>query len=303
MSSLVPSGEEIFTPEFIQTRMTVFMAKGLRIVPFLNQDRVPSMSNYTYFYEDQTAEADITDGTMAEAQRVAPGAELIPVRSSELSSNSLPVEIRGYKLKVENSKLQQNGQSVMRFIERLAYGLGRSVEEDAYTQLAAKAAASTATLVDGNWDDSTGVGQDVIRMQEAFQDDSLPDELNAIFYESVNHRELREYLDANNDQDVIYNNQNDLSYKGARHIYGGKNMVHGTALGFDLRTPPATVAFGVVEGASSPSVLEGMEGYAPIINVKVSESDELYKSTIIEMAVETAVAVENAAALLKQTGL
>lgn len=305
MSSEVPSGLEIFQPEFLQTRMAVRMAKGLRITPFLNRETVPSRSLYTFFSEDATAEDDISSGAMGKPYRIAPGAELTPVRMSDLNADSQPVEVRGFKLIVDNQKLEEQGQSVLRFMERMAYRIGREVESDTYTRLAADAAASTATLTDGNWDDSVSINKDIIRMQEAFQDDSLPDELTGIFYEGVNHRELKEFLDdSGSPADVIYNNQNDITYKGTRHIYGGRNMVHGTSIGFDLNTPPSTIAYGVVNGASSPSVLPGMEGFAPILNVKVSPlEDELYPKTKIEMSSETTVVTELPAALLKQTGL
>lgn len=305
MSSEVPSGLEIFTPEFVQTRMAVQMAKGLRITPFLNRDTVPSRSVYTFFSEDATPEEDIADGTMAKPYRVAPGADLTPIRMSDLNADSQPVEVRGFKLEVDNQKLEEQGQSVIRFMDRMSYRIGREVESDSYTRLAADAAASAATLTDGNWDDSTGINKDIIRMQEAFQDDSLPDELTGLFYEGVNHRELKEYLDdTGSSNEVIYNNQNDLEYKGTRHIYGGRNMVHGTALGFDLTNPPSTVVYGTVKGASSPSTLPGMEGFAPLLNVKITPKDEgLYPKTVIEMAAETTVVTELPAALLKQTGL
>jgi len=305
MASEVPSGLEIFQPEFIQTRMAIKMAKGLRITPFLNRDTVPSRSMYTFFSEDATAEEDISSGAMAKPYRVAPGANLTPIRMSDLNADSQPVEVRGFELIVENQKLEEQGQSVLRFMERMAYRIGREVETDSNTRLAADAAASTASLVDGNWDDSTGINKDIIRMQEAFQDDSLPDELTGIFYEVAHHRELKEFLDdIGNSADVIYNNQNDITYKGTRHIYGGRNMVHGTTLGFDLANPPSTIAYGVVEGASSPQVLEGMEGFAPILNVKISPmEDELYPKTKIQMAAETTVVTELPAALQKQTGL
>ena len=305
MSSEVPSGMAIFQPEFLQTRMAVKMAKGLRITPFLNRQTVPSRSLYTYFYEEATAEGDITTGAMGKPYRVAPGASLTPIRISDLDADSKPVEVRGFELIVEDQKMKEQGQSVLRFMERMAYRIGREVESDNNTLLSAAAAASTASLVDGNWDDSTAIGRDIIRMQEAFQDDSLPDELTGLFYESVNHRELREFLDDVGVSDVIYNNQNDLTYKGTRHIYGGRNMTHGTAIGFDLTNPPATVAYGTVEGAASPQVLQGMEGFAPILNVKVSPVDpgDLYPKTKIQMSTETTLAVELLAALLAQTGL
>lgn len=304
MSSETPSGLEIFQPEFLQTRLPLKMAKGLRITPFLNRETVASRSVYTYFSEDATAEEDISSGAMGKPYRIAPGADLTPIRMSDLNADSQPVEVRGFKLIVENQKLEEQGQSVLRFLERMAYRIGREVESDTYTVLAADAAASAATLVDGEWDDSNAIGQDIIRMQEAFQDDSLPDELNAIFYEGVNHRELREYLDTQNDSDVIYNNQNDLTYKGARHIYGGRNMVHGTTIGFDINNPPSTIAYGVIDGAASPSVLPGMEGFAPFLNVKVVPlGDGLYAKTKIEMAAETTVVTELPAALQKQTGI
>lgn len=304
MSSQTPTGDAIFTPEFIQARTTVYMAKGLRITPFLNQDKVPSRSNYTYFSEKSTAAADLADGTTAAPQRVAPGADLTVVRTTDMKADSVPVEVRGYKLVVEDQKLKENPNYFTRYLQRLAFGIGREIESDVYTQLAADAAASIATLTDGVWETSTGIGADILRRQEAFQDDSLPDRLTGIFYEGVNHRELKEYLDSiGNPSDVVYNNQDDILFKGSRHIYGGENSVHGTSIGFDLEQPPATVAFGMIDGAYNPDVLEGMEGFKPLINVKVTKEDKLYPKTIIEMASETAVVSELPAGIQKQTGL
>lgn len=303
MSSEVPSGEAQFTPEFIQRRLTAYMAKGLRLTQYLNKDEVPSRSNYTYFSEKSTAAADIADGTQAKPERVAPGADLTVVRASDLQADSTPVEVRGFKFVIENQKLEENPGFFMRYMQRLSYGIGSEIEAYAYARVAADAAAGTATLTDGVWATSTGIGKDILRMQEAFQDDSLPDKLTGIFYDATNHRELKEYMDSVGAVDGNYDNQEEIPYKGTKHIYGGSNMVHGTSIGFDLSSPPTTVAFGKVEGAYSPDVLQGMEGFKPIINVKVTPEEGLYPKTIIEMASETAFVTELPAALLKQTGL
>lgn len=304
MSSQTPSGDAIFTPEFIQARTTVYMAKGLRITPFLNQDKVSSRSNYTFFSEKSTPAADLADGTTAAPERVAPGADLTTVRTTDMKADSVPVEVRGYKLVVEDQKLKENPNYFIRYLQRLAFGIGRGVEADAYNVLSADAAATAATLSNGVWSASNGISKDVIRMQAAFQDDSLPDRLTGLFYESGNHVELKEYLDAiGPNSEVIYNNQDDILFKGTRHIYGGETGVHGTAIGFDLDNPPATVAYGMVDGAYNPDVLEGMEGYKPLINVKVTPEEGLYPKTIIEMASETAVVSELPKGILKQTGL
>lgn len=79
---------------------------------------------------------------------------------------------------------------------------------------------------------------------------------------------------------------------------------HGTAIGFDITNPPAVVAYGIEEGAYNPKVTKGMEGYAPIINVKVKRvADEIPDITKIFMAAKYTIAVLEPNALMAQTGL
>ena len=56
--------------------------------------------------------------------------------------------------------------------------MARVLEAQTVSALVAGASAPTASLKDGAWDDSTAIDIDAIRMQDAFDDDSLDLELD-----------------------------------------------------------------------------------------------------------------------------
>jgi hypothetical protein len=190
-----------------------------------------------------------------------------------------------------------------RYIKRLAYAVGKTIETDVISVMSAKANADTATLGDSVWATSGTIDEDIIAMQAGFYDDSLPDVLTAMVYEAVNFMELKKYMNHITGP-MGFSDANQFDFLGTTHYYGGNGMSHGTAYGFDQSNPPVVVAYGTEAGAFNPSVLAGMEGYAPSINVKVKQiDDEIPRRTEIYMAAKYAVVCEEPNALLKQTGL
>jgi hypothetical protein len=293
----------LFKKDYIQGLVTEYVSKGLRVTPFLNKISTDA-DNYVFYTEDSSPEAAITSGVQDLPHVRAPGSELQIVRTTGMTPKAQPVLQTGFKYRVETEKMENSPYSVERYIQRLAYTIGRTLESDVVTQLAAKASASTASLTNSVWSTSTAIDEDIIKMQAAFYDDSLPFELNSIFYDVTNFKELRLFLRARDGAGVGFEDANEFEWLGARHMYGGSQMTHGTSLGMDRNAPPATVVYGREPGAYNPSVLQGMEGYAPIINVKVKQiDDEIPRMTEIYMAAKYTIAVEQPNGIQKQTGL
>lgn len=302
----MPQGRDnfsLFNQNDVQGLVTEHVAKGLTIVPYLDK-ATTTKDNWVVYNEEMTPEAAIAAGVQDLPEKRAPGSKLRVIRTTGISGKAQPILMTGFKYVVETDRIENQPYSVDRDVRRLAYSIGRTVDRDAITRLGAKAAADAASLNDGVWSASTGVDKDVMAMQAAFYDDSLPDELSGLFYEAVNFNELRTFRRAQEGAGEGFNNMNEMDWLGTKHIYGGSGMTHGTALGFDLNNPPAVVAYRTLRGAFTPSVLNGMEGYAPVINCKIKQiDDEIPDTTEIYMAAQYTIAVEEPAALLKQTGL
>jgi hypothetical protein len=286
----------------VQGLVTEHVAKGLIITPFLEQ-RMTGADNYVWTTEDMTAEEAIDAGILDMPDVRTPGSELKIVRGTGVSPNAKPLMQAGFKYICETDRLERQPYTIEREIRQYSYAISKMIEMDATTVLSNKAAAGTASLTDGVWSTSSSINADLIKMRSAFRDDSLPDRLTGLFYDADNFEELQLFKDALDGGNNNYT-EDMIPWKGIQHRYGGSEMTHGTAIGFDLNNPPAVIAYGVEEGAFNPSVLEGIEGYAPIINVKIKKiDDEIPRKTEIYMAAKYAIAVEEPKALMAQTGL
>jgi hypothetical protein len=293
----------LFNQDDVQGLVTEHVAKGLVLTPYLEM-RTTGADNYVWTVEDYTAQAAIDAGILDLPDVRAPGSELKMVRGTGVSPKAKPLMMTGFKYLCETDRIEKQPYTVERELRRFAYAIGKQVETDAITVLSAKAAAGTASVNDGTWASSSKIDEDVIEMQAEFFDDSLPDQLSISFYDATNFQELKKFIRAQEGAGAGFEDARSFDWLGTRHVYGGSGMSHGTSYGFDMANPPAVVAYGVEEGAFNPSVLNGMEGYAPIINVKIKDiSDEIPRKTEIYMAAKYAVAVEEPNALQKQTGL
>lgn len=294
----------LFNQNDVQGLVTEHVAKGLRITPFLEMQNTGA-DNFVWVTEDYTPQGAIDAGVQELPIKRAPGSELRVVRTSGVTPDAKPLLMTGFRYIVETERIEKAPYTIERDIKRLAYSIGKTIETDVVTEMAAKANATAATVNDSTWNSSSKIDEDIIEMQANFFNDSLPDVLTGLFYEKVNFQELRNFVNS-----ILpmagFNDAGGIDFLGSNHMYGGSAMSHGTAYGFDLNNPPVTVAYGTESGAFNPNVLEGMEGYTPIINVMINrdqESDRIPRVTEIYMAAKYTVAVEEPNALLKQTGL
>ena len=286
----MPTKEELFEQHFLSNYITEQVARGFKIVPLLDMQSTDA-DTYTFYSEKETPEAAITAGRQKLPRKVAEGAELEIIRTSGLTADSVPVQMRGYRLKVENKKLKQNGQSILRFIRRLSYGLGRQIESDAVTTLIANATGTAASIAT-TWDLSTTIDLDVILMQDAYEDPSTIFSLTDLFANKTNRTEARTFLSAKYPGQTI---PREPDINGSQLRDGGVFTPEGSLIGMDRNNPPATMIYGSEEGASTADVFPGMEGYSPLINVLVTDQTgkKIPAATDIYMAAITAVAVED----------
>lgn len=296
-----PSNNALFKTEFIQTRMTNFVSKGIPILPFLNRQETDA-DLYIHYVEEKTAEQAIADGTIKEPQEVEPGSELTVIRDSALKGKKEQVKTLGFKYIVSNKKIAQNGMSILRNMQRQAYAIGREIHGDLISSLIAGAAADTITLNGGGWDSSAKIDEDIIDMQEAFFDPSLPSVLNGLFYNQTNLTQVKKFKRITEGPGDGFGDVQSLDWLGAKHQYGGFQIPVNTVLGWDTDLPPASVVWGTEEGTTQPNVMPGMEAFAPLVNVLVKDvTDELPHKKVIYMLTNYTTAIEERNALLSQS--
>lgn len=291
--------DRLFNRDFIQTRMTNIIAANMNVTKYLARQQIgDDVANYVYFEEKETPEEDRASGKTKAPQKIAPGAELQVVRMSDLKATPAPLETRGFKLILEMAKLKQNGQSVLRYMQRLAYNMAYELEADSIAALS-QGTASTATISTA-WSSSTNINKDVRAMDTAYLDDSLGMAANTKLLDKTNYRELCDFK-----EDVEGKNYGFPSFSEGdqQFVYGGGQMSHGTILNFDRNTPIATTAYAVNPNAFNPNVMKGMEDFAPFINVKVKEVyDEDPEKLIIFMRMTTTSVLEEPKGVQVQTG-
>lgn len=299
MGMEVASKEALMKPEFIQPYVAEQVASGFTVTKWLRAR--PSNGRTVIFYQKtKTVEEAITDGTQKLPNKIADGSELREIRTSGLNAQAQPVEMRGYKLIVSNDMLDENLEGIVDFIGELGYGIGRELEKDAVGQLQQKALVTNATLGSGVWSASTTIDLDVMAMQSAYKDYSQRNRLDKLFCHDTNLQEARTFVRGQLYQEV----PEEPTVQGTQLMDGGIHATEGYALGFDSRLPPATVYYGTEQGAFNPKLQEGMESFAPLINVKVKEvKDEIPSRTEIYMAAKSTVAVTNPKSVLYQSGL
>lgn len=287
---------------FLQTRFTRFVSKGLKIAPLLNRDQTDA-DLYEYFVEEKTAEEAVQDGDIKRMRQLADGSELDIIRDTDIQGKTKRVTTRGFKYAVTPAKLKRNPYSILRIMQRHSYVAGREVELDVVNTLMSGAGAPTIDLNDGGWATSNKIDLDLEDMQEAFYDDSLPNVLNQFCYNKTNLKQVKRMKRAleGTGGDTEFRDNLSMDWMGANHAYGGFQQTLNKVIGFDKEVPPGTVAWGTEEGAFNPDVLQGMETYAPFINVMVKEvTDELPKKTIFFMLVRATTVVEERKGLLCQ---
>lgn len=297
-----PDNFSLFNRNDVQGLVTEHVVKNLRLVPYLDMHNSGDAEEFIFDTIDKTAEEDIASKIMSTPVPRALGGKLDIVRMSGMTPNAQPLLMSGYTYEVETNKIKKRPYSVEYFLKRMAYGIGRALEYDAHAKCIAKASADIAAI-DNTWDKSTEIDMDLIDMKAAFRDESLPDTLTGLFYDSTNHTELQKFI-RNQEGSASGYIEDSFNWLGITHAYSGSMATHGTAIGFDITNPPAVVAYGIEEGAYNPKVTKGMEGYAPIINVKVKRvADEIPDITKIFMAAKYTIAVLEPNALMAQTGL
>lgn len=295
----VASKDALMRSEFLQPYISEAVATGFTITKYIKA-RPADARNVIFYQKTKTVEEAIGDGTQKLPSKVADGASLREIRTSGLNAKAQPVEMRGYKLVVDNDMLKENLEGILDFIAELGYGIGRQIEYDVVSQLKNKALADTATLGNGTWNSSTTVDLDVMAMQSSYKDYSRPNRLDKLFLNDTNLQEARSFVRGKFYQEV----PEEPSVQGTQLMDGGLHMTEGYALGFDSRLPPATVYYGTEDGAFNPKLQQGMENFSPLINVKVKNiNDEIPGRTEVYMAAKNTVAVTNPKAVLYQSGL
>lgn len=291
--------DRLFNRDFIQTRMTQIIASNMNVTKFTDRQQIgDDVANYVYFEEKETPEEDRASGKTKAPQKIAPGAELQIVRMSDLKATPAPLETRGFKLILEAAKLKQNGQSVLRFMQRMAYNMAYELEGDSIAAFG-QGTATPATISTA-WSTSTNINKDLRAMDAAYLDDSLALSANTKLMDKTNYTELCDFKEDTEGKNYGFPS---FSEGDQQYVYGGGRMTHGTILNFDRNTPLATTAYAVNPRAFNPKVMKGMEDFAPYINVKVKEVyDEDPEKLIIFMRMTTTSVLEEPKGVQVQTG-
>ncbi|MCE7699944.1 MAG: hypothetical protein K8E24_014345 [Methanobacterium paludis] len=306
--------EEMFNRDFLQGFFTDYTVKGLSMTPLLQKQSL-SDDTYTWIEEDMSVEKQIQLGRIHAPRKLAEGAKLEEIRVEGIHTKTGAVEKRGYMLTISNNLVKRQptvARSILNRMGKLAYGLGRWIEESVWTTVKAEAIKNGITgmtaepIIGAN----AKLQRGLVDYEMAYDSDEFNQELNTLIYKKEDLGDVRKQL---NDNEVVtqnrlvdgWKNGRAFNYMDITHMRGNMFQAQGEILGFDRNIDFGTVYYGVEEGAYNPKVLTGMESFAPLINVTVQQPEEwmIPKETTIRMLASCGTSIETPHALMYDNNL
>src|SRR5690606_31331343 len=132
--------EVLFNRDYLQGLVSEYALKGLRMTPFFEPVSIDD-DTFTWIKDDSNPEKAITAGQQHKPRLLAEGAQLEEIRLEGYSTETGTVTKFGYRLTISNNLLKRRVVlgTLLDKIKKLAYGLGREIEEITYTAAKAKA--------------------------------------------------------------------------------------------------------------------------------------------------------------------
>lgn len=306
--------EELFNRDFLQGFLNERIVKGLSFTPLIPKQELKA-DTFTAFQEDKSFEESVSSGSQHKGRLITEGAELEEIRVDGFSPKVGRISKRGYRITLSENILEREpteARSILNRMARLSYGLGRWVEEVAWTTAKAEAIRGGVTNVTA--DPIIGVNakpeSGFIDYEMAYDLDDYTQELNTIIYHKSDLGALRKKL---NDNEVVTQNRLIEGWKNGRafdymditHMRGNMFQTQGEILGFDRNVDWGTMFYTKEKRGYKPSVKTGMEHFAPLLNVTVQppESYDVTGKYVIRMLVGAGLNVESPQALLYDNNL
>jgi hypothetical protein len=306
--------EELFNRDFLQGFLNEKIVYGLTMTPLIPKQELKH-DTFTSLQDDGSVEESIAQGSQHKPRLVAEGAVLEEIRVDGFTPKTGRISKRGYRITLSENILEREpteARSILNRMGRLAYGLGRWVEEIVWTTMKAEAIAGGITnvsadpIVGANAKPESGI----IDYQMAYDLDDYSQELNTMIYHKKDLGDFRKKL---NDNEVVTQNRLVEGWKNGRafdyldvtHMKGNMFQAQDELIGFDRNLDWGTVFYTKEKRGYNPKVKTGMENFAPILNVTLQEPEpyDVYGNYVIRMLTGAGLAVDSPQALLYDNGL
>lgn len=273
--------EVLFNRDYLQGLVSEYALKGLRMTPFFEPVRIDD-DTFTWIKDDSNPEKAIATGQQHKPRLLAEGAQLEEIRLEGYSTETGTVTKFGYRLTISNNLLKRRVVlgTLLDKIKKLAYGLGREIEEITYTAAKAKAISEgiyNPSLSKKLIGTQSSVHEALLDLQVAYDLDDYSQELDTLVMTKSDLAAVRKQLNAN---EIITQNRiiegwdaRGFEYMDTTFMKSSMFQNNGELFGFDKNIPLGNIYYGVEDGAYNPSVVTGMEHIAPIINVTVQEPE------------------------------
>lgn len=292
MSVITITADEALRPEFIEKTVITKMTPKLPFLDLFPVQDLGGASTFAYFNDTTSAEDDIQAGTMSTPMIMSELGKMSKIDVAPIQKQTGDTYEFGYKLMFSRNVTREKGfvDEILRAYDRAAYGMQRKINGDILSVMSTNASAPTATITD-TWATSAHISDDIIDMQDAFDQDGWDFELTDFYLNKTNYNEARKYyknvdatpFDPQNVEGSVFNNVKN-------------SIVEGTLYGLDNNIKPITVYKNTdAEYSSDPE--------NSIINIDKYQQQEYPKKIVIELWSEMGLGVKYGNAILKQTGV
>lgn len=293
MSVITISPEAALRKEFIEQTIITKMEPKL---PFLDLFPVVDLggsSTFQYYSDTTSAKDDLTSGVMGTPLVMSELGKLSKIEASPIQKEVGDTYQFGVKLAFSKSVTRENGfiDEILRAYDRASFAMYNKINSDIYTNMSDFAAAPTATLSDGVWASSSGISADIIRMQEAFDQEGWDYELTDFYLNKSQFYNAKQYYRATesgpwNPEDV----------EGSKLNNAKSGVTSGTSFGVDMNVKPITIYKNTDPDFST-------DPKQSIINVNKFQQQEFPHKQIVEIWAEMGLGMKEPYAVQKQTGL
>lgn len=301
-----------------QLFVTDEVATGLNIAPrlkFLAQEG----RRYNFYKRNKTSKELFDEGLTPDISEfeVADGAQLLEVSGTELTPDSEVIINKGFRYIVPISDLEDSPESFLQDIEDMSYAISVAIESSATTKLLAEATSAGVSLADGVWSTSTKIKNDLRNFKSAFRKKGVRGPLDTLFYNGTNQDELANYIMDTEGNQNLQEDGDVINYSSIDNIYVEDGLSEGSTIGWSSQSQPATIVYRKIPGAYTPIqdntsnasqstiMKDGTQGYLPIINMKVVDSDAGGLEDVREFrfGAHWTVAVQRPGNIFYQTGI
>jgi hypothetical protein len=289
-----------------QVFVTDEVLKGLVIAPRLGFDTTEA-KNVPWFTREKSSKQMFDENLMMEPLPAAQGAQILKVSGSELTPDNKVLRTISYAYEVDLADLEANPKPFMEDIKDMSYGIVKAIETNAGSAMIAAATESTATVTGGVWSANSRIAECLRSFKsEYMKRDINSANLNVLFEQADNYDELGNFIIATEGANNLVESDNVINYSAMEHVYTANGITEGKVLGWNSQINPADIIYRKIKDAYEPiEVKPGVEGYMPVINMKIIDSDGPGLDPVREFrfGASWTVAVNRKAGIFYKTGV